>query len=85
MTCSAGDVTPVWFLLDEMLSPQIAGQLHSRGIDAEAVAARPDLVGRADDHVLAVAQSRHQLRQDVASQLVAVGVPQQNHPLCLAE
>jgi len=55
VTCSAGDVTPVWFLLDEMLSPQIAGQLHSRGIDAEAVAARPDLVGRADDHVLAVA------------------------------
>ena len=55
MTCSAGDVTPVRFLLDEMLSPEIARQLRSRSIDADAVAARPDLVGRADDHVLAVA------------------------------
>lgn len=55
MTCSAGDVTPVRFLLDEMLSPEIARQLRGRSIDADAVAARPDLVGRADDHVLAVA------------------------------
>ena len=55
MTCSAGDVTPVRFLLDEMLSPEIARQLRTRGIDTDAVAARPDLVGRADDHVLAVA------------------------------
>ena len=55
MTCSAGDVTPVRFLLDEMLSPEIARQLRRRGIDADAVAARPDLVGRSDDHVLAVA------------------------------
>ena len=55
MTCSAGDVTPVRFLLDEMLSPEIARQLRSRGLDADAVAARSDLVGRADDHVLAVA------------------------------
>ena len=55
MTCSAGDVTPVRFLLDEMLSPEIARQLRRRGLDADAVAARPDLVGRPDDHVLAVA------------------------------
>jgi hypothetical protein len=55
VTCSAGDVTPVRFLLDEMLSPEIARQLRRRGIDADAVAARPDLVGRADDHVLETA------------------------------
>ena len=55
MTCSASDMTPVRFLLDEMLSPDIARQLRSRSIDADAVAARPDLVGRADDHLLAVA------------------------------
>jgi hypothetical protein len=55
VTYSAGDVTQVRFLLDEMLSPEIARQLRGRGLDAEAVAARPDLVGRADDHVLAVA------------------------------
>jgi hypothetical protein len=55
VTCSAGDVTPVRFLLDEMLSPEIARQLCRRSIDADAVAARPDLVGRADDHVLEIA------------------------------
>lgn len=38
-----------------MLSPEIARQLRGRGLDVEAVAARPDLVGRPDDHVLAVA------------------------------
>jgi hypothetical protein len=55
VTCSAGDVTSVRFLLDEMLSPEIARQLCTHTIDADAVAARPDLVGRADDHVLAIA------------------------------
>jgi len=53
---TSGDLTAsARFLLDEMLSPEIARQLRGRGLDAEAVAARPDLVGRADEHVLAVA------------------------------
>lgn len=35
-------------LLDEQLSPQIAALLRQAGLDVEAVADRPDLVGRSD-------------------------------------
>ena len=35
-------------LLDEQLSPQIAVLLRREGLDVEAVADRPDLVGRSD-------------------------------------
>lgn len=41
-------------LLDEMLSPTIAGQLRERGHDVYAITQRPDLVGIADGHVLAL-------------------------------
>jgi hypothetical protein len=41
-------------LLDEMLSPKIAGQLRQRGHDAYAITERPDLVGLSDEQVLAL-------------------------------
>ena len=44
-------------LLDEQLSPQIAVLLRDAGFDVEAVAARPDLVGRSDRVILEVASS----------------------------
>jgi hypothetical protein len=42
-------------LLDEQLSPHIATLLRQRGFDIEAVADRPDLVGRSDLVIFAVA------------------------------
>lgn len=42
-------------LLDEMLSPAIAGQLRQRGHDVSAIAERADLVGLSDDMVLTLA------------------------------
>lgn len=42
-------------LLDEQLSPQIAILLRRRGFDVEAVADRPDLVGRSDLVIFEVA------------------------------
>jgi hypothetical protein len=44
-------------LLDEQLSPQIAALLRQAGFDVEAVADRPDLVGRSDLFIFAVACS----------------------------
>ncbi len=40
-------------LLDEHYSPEIARQLRHRGHDAISVAERPDLMGVADDELLA--------------------------------
>jgi predicted nuclease of predicted toxin-antitoxin system len=42
----------VKLLLDEHYSPEIAQQLHARGHDVVAVAARTDLVGLGDDELL---------------------------------
>ena len=42
-------------LLDEQLSPQIAVLLRQVGLDVEAVADRPDLVGRSDMVIFEVA------------------------------
>ncbi len=42
-------------LLDEQLSPQIAALLRQAGLDVEAVAERPDLVGRSDMVIFEVA------------------------------
>lgn len=42
-------------LLDEQLSPQIAVLLRQVGLDVEAVADRPDLVGRTDMVIFEVA------------------------------
>jgi len=44
-------------LLDEQLSPQIAGLLRQRGYDVDAVADRPDLVGRSDRAIFEIASS----------------------------
>ena len=44
-------------LLDEQLSPQIAVLLRQAGCDVEAVADRPDLVGRSDRFILEIASS----------------------------
>ena len=41
-------------LLDEQLSPQIAALLRQTGLDVEAVADRPDLIGRSDIHVFEI-------------------------------
>ena len=41
-------------LLDEQLSKEIAAELRSRGIDAEAVCERPDLVGKPDAELMDV-------------------------------
>jgi len=42
-------------LLDEQLSPQIAALLRQAGLDVEAVADRPDLIGRSDLLIFEVA------------------------------
>lgn len=42
-------------LLDEQLSPQIAALLRQPGFDVDAVADRPDLVGRSDQFIFEVA------------------------------
>jgi predicted nuclease of predicted toxin-antitoxin system len=42
-------------LLDEQLSPEIASRLRSRGLDVEAVAARPGQIGMSDEEVVDVA------------------------------
>jgi hypothetical protein len=44
-------------LLDEQLSPQIAALLQQAGLDVEAVAERPDLIGRSDAFIFEVACS----------------------------
>jgi hypothetical protein len=44
-------------LLDEQLSPQIAALLGQSGFDVEAVADRPDLVGRSDMVIFEVASA----------------------------
>ena len=44
-------------LLDEQLSPQIAALLRQAGLDVEAVADRPDLIGRSDVLIFQVACS----------------------------
>ena len=44
-------------LVDEQLSPQIAALLRQAGPDVEAVADRPDLIGRSDTHIFEVACS----------------------------
>jgi predicted nuclease of predicted toxin-antitoxin system len=44
-------------LLDEQLSPQIAALLRRAGLDVEAVADRPDLIGRSDMLIFEVACS----------------------------
>jgi predicted nucleic acid-binding protein len=43
--------------LDERLSPQIAAFLRQTGLDIEAVAVRPDLIGRTDMVIFEVACS----------------------------
>lgn len=48
-------------LLDEMLSPVIAERLREQGVDAVAVASRPDLRGRADAEVLAAAAAERRV------------------------
>ena len=45
------------YLLDEHLSPQIAEQLVTHGVDAVAVAAKPDLRGLPDPDILEAATS----------------------------
>jgi predicted nuclease of predicted toxin-antitoxin system len=57
----------VKLLLDEHLSPEIARQLRSRGHDALAVKARPELIGRSDRVHLASmpAQRRAIVTQDL--------------------
>jgi hypothetical protein len=44
-------------LLDEQLSPQIAAFLRQAGLDVDAVADRPDLIGRSDRFIFEVACS----------------------------
>jgi hypothetical protein len=44
-------------LLDEQLSPPIAAILRQHGLDVEAVADRPDLVGRGDSLIFDIACS----------------------------
>jgi len=46
-------------LVDEQLSPQIAALLRQAGLDVEAVADRPDLIGRSDMHIFEVACSEN--------------------------
>jgi len=49
----------VKLLLDEMLSPEIARQLRSRGHDVEPVAGNPDREALSDPEVLALARAEH--------------------------
>jgi hypothetical protein len=44
-------------LLDEQLAPQIAAFLRQAGLDVDAVADRPDLIGRSDRFIFEVACS----------------------------
>lgn len=44
-------------LVDEQLSPQIAALLRQAGLDVEAVADRPDLIGRSDMLIFEIACS----------------------------
>lgn len=44
-------------LLDEQLSPEIAVELRRQGHDVVAVGERPDLIGRKDRDIIAVAHS----------------------------
>jgi hypothetical protein len=44
-------------LLDEQMSAQIAGLLRQAGLDVEALADRPDLIGRSDMLIFEVACS----------------------------
>ena len=46
-------MTAPWLLLDEMLSGEIARQLRERGHDVRAVAEDRELIGVADEDVLA--------------------------------
>jgi Domain of unknown function (DUF5615) len=46
-------------LLDEQLSPQIAALLRQLGYDVDAVADRPDLVGRSDTFIFGAACSEN--------------------------
>jgi predicted nuclease of predicted toxin-antitoxin system len=46
-------------LLDEMLSPAIARELHARGHDVEAVAGHPEREALSDPEVLALARTEH--------------------------
>ena len=43
-------------LLDEMLSPRIAAELHARGHDVVAIKERPDLESMSDPGIIAAAQ-----------------------------
>jgi Domain of unknown function (DUF5615) len=49
----------VKLLLDEMLSPAIARELHSRGHDVQPVAGNPDRVALSDPEVPALARAEH--------------------------
>jgi hypothetical protein len=49
----------VKLLLDEMLSPEIARELRSRGHDVESVASNPDREALSDPEVLALARTEH--------------------------
>lgn len=46
-------------LLDEMLTPDIAGELRARGHDVEAVAGHPDWQGLSDPQLMVVARTEH--------------------------
>ncbi len=46
-------------LLDEMLSPAIARELHARGHNVEAVAGHPEREALPDPEVLALARTEH--------------------------
>lgn len=62
-------------LLDEHYSPTIAQQLRERGHDVESVKERPELVGIADDDLLARmrVEGRTIVTEDVADFLWLVG------------
>jgi hypothetical protein len=49
----------VKLLLDEMLSPAIAGDLRAHGHNAESVAGHPDREALSDPEVLALARAGH--------------------------
>jgi predicted nuclease of predicted toxin-antitoxin system len=51
----------VRLLLDEMISPTIAGQLRERDIDVDSVAGRLDLVQLPDEQVLAIAAAERRV------------------------
>jgi hypothetical protein len=49
----------VKLLLDQMLSPEIARELRTRGYDVEAVAGHPDREGLSDSQIIVVARTEH--------------------------